>query len=137
MGKPQTGVELYRDELRAIRKALGSRIRELRRLKGWSQEAFADSAHIHRTLAGALERGEKNVSFHALVLISRCFGVTLSELFAGLEAGELLESKRRKRSGNAKTGRAYSATERAQFLRELATVEKSVRALQEIMLTKR
>jgi transcriptional regulator with XRE-family HTH domain len=88
VGKPQREVEPYRDELREFRKALGGRIRELRKLKGWSQEEFSDHAHIHRTFAGSLERGEKNVSFHGLVLIARCFGMTLSELLAGLESGE-------------------------------------------------
>lgn len=102
----------FRDELRILRKALGNRIRELRKLKGWSQEVFADKAHIHRTFAGSLERGEKNVSFHALVLIARCFGIRLSELLAGLEAGESVESKARTRSGSGKVERGYSPADR-------------------------
>ena len=89
VGKPQREVEPFRDDLRAFRKALGHRIRELRMMRGWSQEDFASRAHIHRTFAGSLERGEKNCSFHALVLISRCFGITMSELLAGLETGDL------------------------------------------------
>jgi transcriptional regulator with XRE-family HTH domain len=60
-----------------FRKALGGRIRDLRTLKGWSQEEFAARAHVHRTFAGSLERGEKNCSFHALVLIAQCFGITV------------------------------------------------------------
>ena len=71
-----------------LRRALGNRIRELRKARDWSQEQFSAHAHVHRTFAGALERGEKNVSFHALVLIARCFGLTLAELLAGIETGK-------------------------------------------------
>jgi transcriptional regulator with XRE-family HTH domain len=88
VGKPQREVYPFRDELQRLRTALGLRIRELRKLKGWRQEASSDNAHIHRTFAGSLERGEKNVSLHALALIVRCFDMTLAELFAGLDAGE-------------------------------------------------
>ena len=66
-------------------KALGQRIRELRKKKGFSQEGFADSAGVHRTWMGALERGERNLSFHNLVLISRALGMTLSQLVSGVE----------------------------------------------------
>jgi len=94
VGKPQKEVEPLRDDLRNLRKALGNRIRELRTTRAWSQEDFSTNAHIHRTFAGSLERGEKNCSFHALVLIARSFGITLSELFKGLETGEPLQHKR-------------------------------------------
>ena len=132
MGKPQTEVAPFRDELRTIREALGNRIRQLRKQRGWSQEEFADKAHIHRTFAGSLERGEKNVSFHALVLISHCFEIALSELFAGLEAGESVESTERTRPRNRKVGRGDSSIDRAQILNELESLEKSIRTLREI-----
>jgi transcriptional regulator with XRE-family HTH domain len=93
VGKPQREVDPFRDQLETFRQALGGRIRELRKVRGWSQEEFAAKAHVHRTFAGSLERGEKNCSFHSLVLIAQCFGMTLSEMLAGLEAGELAVSK--------------------------------------------
>jgi transcriptional regulator with XRE-family HTH domain len=65
--------------------ALGQRIRELRRKKGWSQEAFADITGVHRTWMGAVERGESNVSFTNLIRISKALGITLSQLLSGLE----------------------------------------------------
>jgi DNA-binding XRE family transcriptional regulator len=65
--------------------ALGQRVRELRLKKRWSQEAFADIVGVHRTWMGAVERGESNLSFTNLVLISRALGVTLSQLLSGLE----------------------------------------------------
>ena len=68
-----------------LRLALGQRIRHLRQKKGWSQERFAHEAGIHRTYAGALERGEKNVSLDSLAKVSRCLDVTLSELMRGID----------------------------------------------------
>src|ERR1041385_5837080 len=88
VGKPQREVDPFREELTVFRQALGRRIRNLRTLRGWSQEEFAARAHVHRTFAGPLERGEKNGSFHALVLIAQSFGMTLSEMLAGFESGE-------------------------------------------------
>ena len=124
MGKPQREVDPFRDELRALRQALGKRIRELRTQRGWSQEQFADMAHIHRTFAGSLERGEKNVSFHALVLIARCFGMNASELISGVEAGEPAPS-RRPRS---------ASVDRSRILREAEGLERAARVLREIAL---
>ena len=65
--------------------ALGQRVRELRKKKGFSQEAFADVTGVHRTWMGAIERGERNLSFHNLVLITKALGITLSQLLSGLE----------------------------------------------------
>ena len=131
MGKPQTELEPFRDELRGLRTALGNRIRHLRRQRGWSQEEFADRAHIHRTFAGSLERGEKNVSFHALALISKCFGLMISELLAGLETGEPGSAAAR-RSRARKLG--HSADWK-QLLNEITILEHSIRKLR--MLTER
>lgn len=123
-GQPQREVDPFRTELQELRKALGRRIRELRKSKGWSQEAFSDNAHIHRTFAGSLERGEKNVSFHALVLIARCFGSTLAELLRGLEAGEEPKLKGADRQSKLDMERVV--------LREAANLERTVRTLKEL-----
>jgi len=32
---------------------------------------------------GAIERGERNLSFHNLVLVSKALGITLSQLLSG------------------------------------------------------
>jgi transcriptional regulator with XRE-family HTH domain len=68
-----------------LQRALGERIRELRKKAGYSQEGFADAAGVHRTYMGTLERGEANVSLGNLHKISKALGVTLSELFRTLE----------------------------------------------------
>jgi len=68
-----------------LQRALGERIRELRKKAGYSQEAFADAAGVHRTYMGTLERGEANLSLSNLNKISTALGITLSELFKTVE----------------------------------------------------
>ena len=68
-----------------MQRALGERIRELRKKAGYSQEGFADAAGVHRTYMGTLERGEANVSLSNLHKISKALGITLSELFKSVE----------------------------------------------------
>jgi transcriptional regulator with XRE-family HTH domain len=135
VGRPQREVDPFRDELQRFRQALGGRIRDLRTLRGWSQEEFAARAHVHRTFAGSLERGEKNCSFHELVLIAQCFGTTLSEMLAGLEAGEPLVSDaaahRKRRGVRGDRG----PIDRKRLLQEVVVLERSARALKEIALT--
>jgi transcriptional regulator with XRE-family HTH domain len=43
-----------------LQRALGENLRAYRQAQGLSQEAFADVLGVHRTYAGALERGERN-----------------------------------------------------------------------------
>jgi transcriptional regulator with XRE-family HTH domain len=125
VGKPQRELDPFRDELAILRKALGGRIRELRALHGWTQEEWAAQAHIHRTFSGAVERGEKNVSFHALVMIARSFGTTLSELLHGLEVGE---------SANVPTRKGWrKRIEHDQALAELAKLQSSLSRLSELV----
>ncbi len=78
---------------------------------------------IHRTFAGSLERGEKNVSFHALVLISRCLGVTLSELFEGLEQRvATMTAKAGIAEAAAKSSRQITAKTESELYKAEATI---------------
>ena len=58
----------------------GARIKELRQVKGLSQEALADRAGCHRTYVGMLERGEGNPSLGVLFRIASALNVELMEL---------------------------------------------------------
>ncbi|HTU77884.1 MAG TPA: helix-turn-helix transcriptional regulator [Solirubrobacteraceae bacterium] len=60
--------------------ALGQAVRQLRRARGISQEAFAASCGLHRTYIGGIERGERNVSFANLLRIADALDVRASEL---------------------------------------------------------
>jgi transcriptional regulator with XRE-family HTH domain len=94
--------------VREILVALGQRIRGLRKRKGFSQEAFADVTGVHRTWMGAVERGERNLSFHNLVLVSKALGITLSQLLSGVEkqAEELRDGRRETQTSGGKEERA-------------------------------
>ena len=67
------------------RQAFGVRVRELRLEQGFSQEAFADRVGVHRTYLGGIERGERNPALDNIARIAAALGITLSELFAGVD----------------------------------------------------
>lgn len=61
--------------------AFGRAIRELRKEKGLSQEAFADIAGIDRSYMGHIERGEKNVTLTKIHQIAEALGMPLPTVF--------------------------------------------------------
>lgn len=65
-----------------LQRRLGRNLRSLRRTKGLSQEAFADTLHIHRTYMGGLERGERNVTLKTVERIAAALGVDPADLLA-------------------------------------------------------
>ena len=71
--------------MRELQKVLGSRIRELRQKKGFSQESFADHCGLHRTYMGGIERGEHNLTLQTTLTIARGLDITLSKLLSGIE----------------------------------------------------
>lgn len=60
---------------------LGSKIRELRKAKGFSQESFAAEVGLDRTYMGGVERGERNIAALNLIQIAKCLNVEIGELF--------------------------------------------------------
>jgi transcriptional regulator with XRE-family HTH domain len=58
----------------------GRRVRQLRKAKGVSQEAFAHEIQIDRSYFGSIERGERNVSLENICLIADGLGVAPAEL---------------------------------------------------------
>ncbi len=65
-----------------IREHLGKNVRRLREEKGWSQEAYADEAGIHRTYVSDIERGARNPTIAVVEKLARPLG---------LKAGSLLD----------------------------------------------
>jgi len=63
-----------------IRARLGLNIRRLREAKGWSQEAYADEAGIHRTYVSDIERGSRNPTISVVEKLARPFGVSPGSL---------------------------------------------------------
>ena len=72
------------DKKQKILLKFGSRVRELRKAKGLSQEAFASLCGLDRTYISGIERGVRNVSLVNLGLIAEALGISLSELMQGL-----------------------------------------------------
>ncbi len=67
---------------------VGDTIRRLRAAQGYSQEAFAQEARLNRAYMGGVERGQRNVGVVNLYRIARALDMSLSELFAEVEARE-------------------------------------------------
>jgi len=65
---------------------LGMRIRFLRSERGWSQEDLALEANINKNYLSDLENGRRNPSLDILERIANAFGISLSELFKGIES---------------------------------------------------
>jgi transcriptional regulator with XRE-family HTH domain len=70
--------------MQEVHKKLGKRVAELRRKKGFSQEAFAHECNFNRSYMGAVERGEKNITLAMTNKIARALKITLAELFKGV-----------------------------------------------------
>ena len=60
------------------------RIRELRIKSGLSQEKFALKIDMDRTYYASVESGKHNISLINIEKIAKGFGLSLSELFAGI-----------------------------------------------------
>lgn len=66
-----------------VKVLFGKRIRELRKMRGWSQEEFALRVGLDRSYIGGVERGERNISLENIILISGALSVPTSQLFEG------------------------------------------------------
>jgi len=60
--------------------ALGLAIKEIRILKGYSQESLALQAGIDRSYMGGIERGEHNVAIVNIQKIAECLDMRIWEL---------------------------------------------------------
>jgi transcriptional regulator with XRE-family HTH domain len=107
-----------------IVKRLGNRIREIRIQRGFkSQEEFADYCRMHRTFLGHIETGRKDFRLTTVIRVAQALGITLQELFAGIETGEPVEP--RKAAPNR-------ASDMERISKEVATIERSILKLRQI-----
>ena len=63
-----------------IRQRLGKNLRRLREEKGWSQEAFAHEANIHRTYVSDIERGARNPTITVVEKLAKPLDVSAAAL---------------------------------------------------------
>ena len=62
----------------------GTRVRELRRQTGLSQEDFAAECGLDRTYISGIERGKRNVALKNIEAIAKALKVSISELMKGI-----------------------------------------------------
>ena len=67
-----------------IRIRLGSRIRELRKAKGWRQLDLAEHSGVHEVHVSDLERGAREAGVLTLQKLADALDLSLAELFQGL-----------------------------------------------------
>ena len=65
-------------------KKFGVKVRALRSSRGFSQEALAAKAKLHRTYIGGVERGERNISLVNIEKIAVALGVTIESMMNGI-----------------------------------------------------
>jgi len=68
-----------------LTKALGTKIKYLRKRNNLSQEQLAELCNLHPTYIGQLERGEKNASIGSIYKISKSLNISLSDLFLNID----------------------------------------------------
>ena len=66
---------------------LGKRVRSIRQRKAWSLEELAERAGMHVTYLSSIERGHRNPTLNVIASLAGALGVSLSELFSGVETG--------------------------------------------------
>jgi DNA-binding XRE family transcriptional regulator len=83
---------------------------------------LADYLKMHRTAIGHLETGRKDFRMTTVIRLAEALGVTLSELFARIEAGDQFKPKRG----------AMARAARAHMIREIDALERGIQKLKEL-----
>lgn len=60
---------------------LGTRVRDFRTRRGWTQETLGERAELSYKFIGEIERGSGNPTVDSIDQIARAFGIDVGELF--------------------------------------------------------
>ena len=69
----------------SLRIGFGRAVARLRRVAGFSQEAFAHTCKVHRTYMTGIERGKHNVSLDIIERIAKGLKIDTGQLMAEAE----------------------------------------------------
>jgi transcriptional regulator with XRE-family HTH domain len=72
---------------KSLEERFGLAVRRHREKLGYSQEAFADHAGIHRTYVSSIERGKVQISIGIAQKLGDALGIPLSRIWRELERG--------------------------------------------------
>lgn len=64
-----------------IKEKIGLRLRELRTIKGLSQEKFSFECDLDRTYIASIERGKRNVSVVNIEKIAKALDMSVTDFF--------------------------------------------------------
>ena len=64
-----------------IKTKIGIRLRELRKIKGLSQEKFSFECNLDRTYIASIEQGKRNVSIANIEKIAHALNISIKEFF--------------------------------------------------------
>jgi transcriptional regulator with XRE-family HTH domain len=67
---------------KALMKALGKRIKDIRKARSLSQEDLSNEADIPLSQVGRIERGEINPTISSIAAIAEALNIDLKELFS-------------------------------------------------------
>ena len=87
----ETSETALRKPSHQLTQILADNIRTYRKVRGISQEEFADLCQLHRTYIGSVERGERNVTLSTLEAIAKAMGILAPQLLTKgeeVDAGE-------------------------------------------------
>ena len=84
---------------------MGSRIRQLRNARRWTQQKLAERSNLDYKYVGAIERGERNITIDNVEKIARGLGVETHQLFLFTVPAEL-PAERVTRSSGPTRGRS-------------------------------
>ena len=78
----------------ALAIAIGARVKERRRARGWTLDKLADNAGVSRRMVVSVERGEVNPSVGTLLRLSEALGVGLPDLVEPPDASAVAVTRR-------------------------------------------
>ena len=67
----------------SIVELFGRNVQKVRKARGLSQEKLAETAGVHRTYVGMIERAEKNITICNMKKIADALNVKISDLLEG------------------------------------------------------